>query len=102
MVGSGRTPGPLARSPGSPLVLSVVNSAPRSVHRRQLPSPKVLVETDDLLDANEVAELLGLANRTAISVYRSRYPDFPEPVVIKAACWLWLRGDIETWRHSRT
>ena len=62
----------------------------------------MLVETDDLLDANEVAELLGLSTRTAISVYRSRYPDFPEPVVVKAACWLWLRGDIEAWRHSRT
>jgi predicted DNA-binding transcriptional regulator AlpA len=71
------------------------------VNERQLPSPKVLVESDDLLDANEVAELLGLSNRTAISVYRSRYPDFPEPVVVKAACWLWLRGDIEAWASER-
>ena len=94
MVGSGRTPGPLARSPGSPLVLSAVNSATVGAPTSTTVA-KVLVETDDLLDANEVAELLGLSTRTAISVYRSRYPDFPEPVVVKAACWLWMRGDIE-------
>ena len=60
----------------------------------------VQIDPADLLDANEVAGLLGLAHRQAVSTYRSRYDDFPEPVVVKAACVLWLRSDIETWASA--
>ena len=57
-------------------------------------------ETDDLLDATEVAELLGLAQRTSVSVYRSRYPDFPQPVIQKSRCLLWRRSDVLAWTEE--
>jgi predicted DNA-binding transcriptional regulator AlpA len=55
------------------------------------------VEPEDLIDATEVAALLGLSHRNSVSVYRGRYDDFPEPVVVKSRCLLWLRADIEAW-----
>lgn len=53
----------------------------------------------DLLDAGEVAQLLGLARRQAVSTYRRRYSDFPAPVIDKNSgkCALWLRQDVEAW-----
>jgi len=56
---------------------------------------------EDLLDANEVAEHLGLNRRTSVSVYRSRYDDFPAPIIDKGRCVLWLRQDIERWTKTR-
>lgn len=58
------------------------------------------VDPADLLDANEVAELLGLAHRQAVSTYRTRYDDFPDPVVKKQRCMLWRRQDVEQWAES--
>lgn len=55
------------------------------------------VDPVDLLNATEVAGVLGLAHREAVSTYRSRYADFPEPVVKKGTCVLWVRSDIERW-----
>jgi predicted DNA-binding transcriptional regulator AlpA len=62
-----------------------------------------MVNLDDLVDADEVATLLGLSSRNAISVYRSRYDDFPKPVVDRGTgkCRFWLRPDVEAWRASR-
>lgn len=57
------------------------------------------VDIDDLLDANGVADLLGLAHRNTVSVYQHRYDDMPPPVLdfgdrrVK----LWLRPEIELW-----
>ena len=68
-----------------------------SVYGRRL--PVVLVETRDLVDADGVAELLGLAQRNSVSLYQRRYTDMPRPVIdlgphrVK----LWLRSEIETW-----
>jgi predicted DNA-binding transcriptional regulator AlpA len=62
-------------------------------------APKV--NTEDLLDAGEVAAILGLSGRTAVSVYRSRYQDFPMPILEKSRMPLWLRADIEDWGRSR-
>jgi len=55
----------------------------------------------DLVDASEAAVLLKLSHRNSVSVYRSRYDDFPEPVVEKGRCLLWLRADIEKWAKAR-
>lgn len=60
-----------------------------------------MIDPADLIDANEAAELLGLARRQAVSTYRGRYDDFPEPVVTKARCVLWRRQDIEAWAAQR-
>jgi glutathione-regulated potassium-efflux system ancillary protein KefG len=63
----------------------------------------VVIDPDDLVDSNEVAALLGLSSSTAVSTYRQRYNDFPQPVVVKGSgkCILWLRGDVEAWRDQR-
>ena len=59
-----------------------------------------LIDPDDLIDTAGVAELLGLASRSVVSVYRGRYPDFPAPVVDQGACRLWLRSDVEAWGRA--
>lgn len=58
---------------------------------------------DDLVDASEVAGILGLSSARSVAVYRARYADFPIPAVMKASgkCVLWLRGDIEAWAKGR-
>jgi hypothetical protein len=61
----------------------------------------VLVDPADLLDSTEVAEILGLASFRAVSVYRSRYSDFPSPTVDKRGHALWLRADVEAWAKAR-
>lgn len=62
-----------------------------------------LVPTEDLVDANEVARLLGLAHRNSVSTYLRMYPDMPRAVIDlgpkKAR--LWLRYDIEEWIARR-
>jgi glutathione-regulated potassium-efflux system ancillary protein KefG len=61
------------------------------------------VDPDDLVDAVTVAEILGLTSRGAVSVYRSRYDDFPAPVIDlgKGRPMLWLRADVEAWKAAR-
>lgn len=59
------------------------------------------VDPEDLLNAAEVAEVLGLAHREAISTYRRRYPDFPQPLVKKGTCVLWNRSAIVAWSEQR-
>ncbi|MGH9213040.1 MAG: helix-turn-helix transcriptional regulator [Acidimicrobiales bacterium] len=57
------------------------------------------VDLDDLIDAAGVAVLLGLSHRNSVRVYRTRYEDFPQPVVNLGAgrCLLWLRSEVESW-----
>jgi hypothetical protein len=45
-----------------------------------------------------VAAELGLASAAVVSVYRSRYPDFPKPRIERGRCRLWLRADVVAWR----
>jgi hypothetical protein len=56
-----------------------------------------LIDPDELVDAGDVAVLLGLASRSVVSVYRLRYPNFPPPAIERGQCRLWLRRDIEEW-----
>lgn len=58
------------------------------------------MELADLLDATEVAVLLGLTNWRGVSVYRRRYADFPAPIIDKGRCMLWQRSDILAWAHQ--
>jgi len=57
------------------------------------------VKTEDLIDAQGIADLLGLAQRNTISVYQRRYPGMPRPIVILGGgrTMLWLRSEIESW-----
>lgn len=59
------------------------------------------VDPNELVNAQEVAPLIGLGNPNGVSVYRRRHDDFPTPVVEKGQCVLWLRADIEAWAQSR-
>jgi predicted DNA-binding transcriptional regulator AlpA len=62
------------------------------------------VNTEDLIDATGVAQLLGLSHRNTVSVYQRRYPEMPRPVVDLGAgrTKLWLKSEMETWRSRRT
>jgi glutathione-regulated potassium-efflux system ancillary protein KefG len=61
------------------------------------------VFVDDLIDAHDVADILGLAHRNTVSKYQTRYPDMPRPVVSlgPGRPMLWLRPEIERW-HTKT
>lgn len=70
-------------------------------------SPKV--DTEDLIDAQGVADVLDLSHRNTVSQYQRRYADMPRPVVDlgEGRVKLWLRPDIERWAadhaaHGRT
>ena len=62
-----------------------------------------MFDLDDLIDAGEVASVLHLARRQAVSTYRRRYDDFPEPVLTKNSgkCDLWSRRAITAWAATR-
>ncbi len=61
--------------------------------------PTTADELDALIDAGEVAAILGLAHRNSVSTYRSRYPDFPagRPAPGGGRSRLWTREEILTW-----
>jgi glutathione-regulated potassium-efflux system ancillary protein KefG len=73
-----------------------------NVRRLRIVTPTV--RTEDLVDAQEVAELLGLSHRNSVSTYLHRYDDFPRPVIERGAgrTRLWLRKDVVSWRQSRS
>lgn len=60
-------------------------------------NPKV--DTEDLIDARGVAELLGLAQAESVSTYQRRYPDMPRPVINLGhkRPRLWIRQEIVDW-----
>ncbi|MEM9036426.1 MAG: hypothetical protein AAGA99_11860 [Actinomycetota bacterium] len=62
-----------------------------------------MVNTDDLVDARVVADLLGLSHPNSVSLYQRRYPDMPRPVVDlgRGRPRLWLREHITAWRDER-
>jgi len=61
------------------------------------------VNTNELIGAAEVAEIIGLSHATSVTTYLKRYPDFPRPVVdlSRSRVRLWRRQDIEDWRKQR-
>lgn len=60
-------------------------------------TPKI--DSEDLIDVGEVTTLLGLSHKSAVSLYQSRYPDMPRPVVVKSGgkTLLWLRSEMLKW-----
>jgi predicted DNA-binding transcriptional regulator AlpA len=57
------------------------------------------VATEELIDTQDVAEILGLAHRNTVHQYQQRYKDMPKPVFDrgKGRVKLWLRSEIEGW-----
>lgn len=61
------------------------------------------IDSQDVIDAQGVAELLGLAQRNTVSLYQRRYPEMPRPIIDlgQGRCKLWLRSEILAWREQR-
>jgi len=61
------------------------------------------INTDDLIEAVGVTALLGLAQRTSVSVYQRRYPDMPRPVMDlgPGRPLLWSRSALISWATAR-
>lgn len=61
------------------------------------------VDTDELVDATEAAEILGLSHRNSVSLYQRRYSTMPRPVVERGGgrTKLWIRSDLEHWAAQR-
>ena len=61
------------------------------------------IDTDDVIDAQGVADVLDLAQRNTVSSYQRRYPDMPRPVIDlgQGRCKLWLGTEIEAWPTVR-
>lgn len=57
----------------------------------------VKIDPDELVDATDVAPMIGLSNPNGVSVYRERYENFPAPAIEKRRAVLWRRRDIEAW-----
>lgn len=61
------------------------------------------VKTEDLIDAAEVARILGLRYRNTVSEYLRRYSSMPRPVIDLGPRRprLWLRPEIGRWALTR-
>jgi len=61
------------------------------------------VATEDLVDAQVVADVLGLSHRNTVSQYQRMYADMPRPVLDLGTgrVKLWLRPEIERWAAAR-
>ena len=57
------------------------------------------VDVEDIIDAQGIAELLGLSQRNTVSSYQRRYPTMPRPVLDlgRGRPRLWRRSDMEAW-----
>ena len=64
----------------------------------------VRVDTNDLIDTQGVAEILGLAYRNTVLQYQHRHADMPKPVfdLGKGRVKLWLRPEIEQWAEQQS
>ncbi len=62
-----------------------------------------LVDVDDLIDARDVAKMLGLSHSNTVFQYQRRYPGMPRPVVDRGAnrARLWLRSEVREWADSK-
>lgn len=61
------------------------------------------VDVDDLVDAREVAAILGLTHPNTVHQYQARYPEMPRPVYVPGArrAQLWLRSEMVAWAALR-
>jgi glutathione-regulated potassium-efflux system ancillary protein KefG len=61
------------------------------------------VDVDQLIDAHEVARILGLSRSTGVATYAGRYDDMPAPVVDlgPGRPKLWHRREVERWQAKR-
>jgi len=79
---------------GGPLLSDGRASVPPVAHR---------VDLNDLIDALDVAQILGLSQSNSVYLYLTRYPEMPRPVVDRGPrrAKLWLRSEVEAWDRKR-
>jgi hypothetical protein len=60
------------------------------------------VATEDLIDAQGIADLLSLSHRNTVSVYQKRYAGMPRPIIDlgRGRCRLWSRPAIVEWARK--
>ena len=61
------------------------------------------MDVADLIDAQGIADLLGLSQRNTVSRYQRRYTDMPRPVLDlgRGRPRLWSRAEITAWVAER-
>ena len=61
------------------------------------------IRTEDLIDAQDVARILGLSHRNTVSQYLRLYAEMPRPVLDlgRGRPRLWLRPEVEAWAATR-
>lgn len=61
------------------------------------------IDVEDLIDANGVADMLGLSHRNSVTTYQRRYTSMPRPVVDmrQSRIKLWLRSEVSEWMTKR-
>jgi hypothetical protein len=61
-----------------------------------------IVNLNELVDAHEVAKLIGLSHSNSVSGYLARYPGFPRPVLDRGVgqARLWRRSEITAWAKA--
>ena len=64
---------------------------------------RLRVYLDELIDAHDVAKLLGLTHPNNVYVYQQRYSDMPKPILDlgHGRVKLWRRPEIERWQRQR-
>lgn len=62
-----------------------------------------LIDVDELADAHDVAQLLGVAHPNTVHLYQRRYADMPRPVLDRGGrrARLWLRSEVLEWARAR-
>jgi hypothetical protein len=62
-----------------------------------------MVDTKNLIDAQEIARLLRLSHANSVSTYQHRYPDMPRPVLDLGSGRprLWLKPAVVRWARTR-
>lgn len=65
--------------------------------------PRKMVNANDLIDAQEVAGIIGVSDPKNAVAYLSLYPEMPRPVVYlgRGRARLWVRKEIERWNKAR-
>jgi len=61
------------------------------------------VDVDDLIDAHDVAVLIGLSHPNNVHLYQRRYANMPRPVFDREGhrAKLWLRSEVKAWMKRR-
>ncbi len=62
-----------------------------------------LVDVDELVDAHEVARMLGLGHANSVHLYQKRHADMPRPAIDRGPrrARLWIRSEMVGWIQTR-